>query len=130
MVGVPVTIHFLSMLRAFEHGLSWVDVDDDTWPSSMTRRFQRIWRRGETSGTAHWQSGTELPGNSGHTQYLLECSFAVLPLDSAVNRVYVMRINWGIYKYCGGNWGNSELTDVEVGSQRPHGGHVGLVPED
>lgn len=48
VVGVPVIIHLLSTLRSFANGTKFVDRVEDTWPSSMTRRFHLICRKGET----------------------------------------------------------------------------------
>lgn len=48
VVGVPVTIHLLSTLRSLEKGTKAVYKVADTWPSSMTRRFHLICKKGET----------------------------------------------------------------------------------
>lgn len=67
VVGVPVTIHRRSTLSAFRNVESALSVDEETCPSSMTRRFHRTEVRAlfETS-RSHVQFVTRIRSKSGH----------------------------------------------------------------
>jgi hypothetical protein len=66
-----------------------IDVsEDETWPSSMTKRFHLICKKAETFGIWHLQLGTRNPGYSEHIQGRSECSFAMSELlNSALNPI-------------------------------------------
>lgn len=86
VVGVPVTIHLLSTLSSLAKGTKVVDKVADTWPSSMTRRFHLICRKGDTSFVRQRQMGTRLAGNSVQEQGFQECNLDTSwELASAVN---------------------------------------------
>ena len=51
VVGVPVTIHLRSTLKSLAKGTSIDDSEDETWPSSMIKRFHLICKKGEMFGT-------------------------------------------------------------------------------
>jgi hypothetical protein len=62
-VGVPVTIQRRSTLSLSAKVVRLVIFLPETCPSSITRRFQRTWSRGEMSGVrcgTHLQSGTRV----------------------------------------------------------------------
>ena len=86
VVGVPVTIHLLSTLSNLAKGTKVVDNVADTWPSSMTRRFHRICKKGDTSFVWQRQTGTRLDGNSSQEHGFQECNLETSwELDSDVN---------------------------------------------
>lgn len=88
VVGVPVTIHLRSTLKSLAKGTKMDDSEDETWPSSMIKRFHLICKKGEMFGAWHLQLGIRYPGYSGHMQGRSECSFAMSDLlDSVLNPV-------------------------------------------
>jgi hypothetical protein len=66
VVGVPVTIHRRSTLSNFVKGVNTVESDADTWPSSITSRFQRICSSGEHGRGLHTHFGTRTLAYSAH----------------------------------------------------------------
>ena len=83
-----MTIHLRSTLKSLAKGIKHDESEDETWPSSMTKRFHLICKKGETFGIWHLQFGTRNPGYSGHTQGRSECSFVMSEvLSSALNPI-------------------------------------------
>lgn len=87
VVGVPVTIHLLSTLSNFAKGTRLVDKLDETWPSSIMRRFHRICRNEDTPAILQVQLDRKEFSNRGHLQGGCGvCSFRIsCLLDSAEN---------------------------------------------
>lgn len=79
-------IHFLSTLSKLAKKTKPSDKPADTWPLSMTRRFHRICRKGDTSFFGQRQRGTRLFGISSQEQGSQDCSLeSSQNLASAVN---------------------------------------------
>ena len=91
VVGVPVTIQRRSTLNIFANGTRLVVNVDETWPSSIIRRFHLICKKGEMPGTWHEQFGILKTGNSGQVQAVRVYNFETsCTFDSAVNPVEIL----------------------------------------
>ena len=89
VIGVLVINHVLSALSSLAEIIKAVDMASDSLArrsSSMTRRFHRIFKKGDTSSLWQWQMGTLLEGVFSQEQGCQDFNFKLFwGLDSLVN---------------------------------------------
>lgn len=89
VIGVLVINHVLSALSSLAEVIKAVDMAPDSLArrsSSMTRRFHRIFKKGDTSSLSQRQMGTRLEGVFSQEQGCQDFNFELFwGLDSLVN---------------------------------------------